>query len=51
VNISFGGGSISEAHHQKRNLALDVNHMDVYHSKCAFTLSVRDFSVESPNPC
>ncbi len=39
----------SEGHHQKRNSALDVNHMDVYHSKCAFTLNVRDSSVESPN--
>jgi hypothetical protein len=43
------GGSISEAHHRKRNSALDVNHMGVYHSKGAFTLSVRDSSVESPN--
>jgi hypothetical protein len=49
VNIFVGGGSISEAHHQKKNSALDVNHMDVYHSKGAFTLSVRDSSVESPN--
>ncbi len=49
LNIFVGGGSISEAHHQKRNLALDANHMDVYHSKGAFTLSVRDSSVESPN--
>jgi hypothetical protein len=43
------GGSIIEAHHQKKNSALDVNHMDVYHYKSAFTLSVRDSSVESPN--
>ncbi len=49
MNIFFGGGSISEAHHQKRNSALDVNHMDVYHSEGAFTLSVRDSSVESLN--
>ncbi len=49
MNIFVGGGSINEAHHQKRNLALDVNHMDVYHYKGAFTLSVRDSSVESPN--
>jgi hypothetical protein len=49
VNIFVGGGSISEAHHQIRNLALDVNHMDVYHYKGAFTLSVKDSSVESPN--
>ncbi len=49
LNIFVGDGSISEANHQKRNLALDVNHMDVYHSKGAFTLSVRDSSVESPN--
>ncbi len=49
MNIFVGGAPISEAHHQKRNLALDVNHMDVYHSKGAFTLSVKDSSVESPN--
>jgi hypothetical protein len=49
VNFFVGGGSISEAHYHKRILTLDVNHMDVYHSKGAFTLSVKDSSVESPN--